>query len=302
MPGALGRFSRLREFVLEFVLAAEQVLGRNAYTVELQLGGVRCAATELVELADEFEALGAAGHDEKGLSSVAELLVDDGVDDVHAGDAAVADPHLVTVDDPVVAVTTCMRSQVANVAAALGFGDRERGKLQIPRRTETFGRPLQHLLGRSGLADRGKRQRGHHDRQADAGAAPEQLLHEHRQRHSRRIADQIAVEQRAVESAFGRLLEHRPRKLLALVVLERNRADAILREFVSASGEVVLRGGGGDVESHRVSSTPPGRPRSAERYSTPMATSVDLTNTVAGMPGCNPRSPAASLVIDDVMI
>jgi hypothetical protein len=150
MPGALGRFSRLREFVLEFVLAAEQVLGRNAHTVELQLGGVRCAATDLVELADEFEALGAAGHDEKGLSSVAELLVDDGVDDVHAGDAAVADPHLVTVDDPVVAVTTCMRSQVANVAAAFGFGDRERGKLQIPRRTETFGRPLQHLLGRSG--------------------------------------------------------------------------------------------------------------------------------------------------------
>ena len=91
-------------------------------------------------------------------------------------------------------------AQVADVAAALGFGDRQRGELEIAGRAEAFRRPLQHLLGRRGLADRRQRQRGHHDRQADARAAPEQLLHEHRQRQPGRVADQVAVEQRAVEA------------------------------------------------------------------------------------------------------
>src|SRR5262249_52155254 len=125
--------------------------------------------------------------------------------------------------------------------------------------------------------------------------------HEHRQGQSGRVADQVAVEQRAVKAAFGGLLEHRPRKVLALVVVERDRPDHLLGEFVCPSGEVVLRRRRRDVETHRVSSTPPRRLRSAERYSTPMATSVDFTMTVAGMPGSNPRSSAASLVIEDVM-
>ena len=98
--------------------------------------------------------------------------------------------------------------------------------LRSPGRAEAFGRPLQHLLGRGGLADRRQRQRGHHDRQPDSGAAPEQLLHEHRQRQAGRIADEVAVEQRAVEAAVGGLLQHRPRELLALVVVARHRADA----------------------------------------------------------------------------
>jgi hypothetical protein len=34
---------------------------------------------------------------------------------------------------------------------------------------------------------------------------------------------------------------------------------------VRASGEVVLRGGGGDVEAHRLPGTPPQRWRSARR-------------------------------------
>jgi hypothetical protein len=36
--------------------------------------------------------------------SMAQLFVDDRIDDVHVGDTAVADPHLVPVDDPVIAV------------------------------------------------------------------------------------------------------------------------------------------------------------------------------------------------------
>ena len=201
---ALDRFARLGEFVVELVLAAEQVGGRHPDAVELQLGGVRGAAPELVELADHLQARRAAGHDEQRLPLVAELLVDDGVDDVDVGDAAVADPHLVAVDDPVGirsrTVAAGRGAQVPHVAAALGFGDRQCGELEIAWRSEAFGRPLEHLLRRSRLADRRQRERGHHDRQADPGAAPEQLLHEHRQRQPGRVADEIAVEQRAVEA------------------------------------------------------------------------------------------------------
>ena len=86
-----------------------RLLAGDADAVELQLGGVRRAAAELVELADQLQAGGAAGHHEQRLPLVAELLVDDGVDDVDVGDAAVADPHLVAVDDPVVAVACARR-------------------------------------------------------------------------------------------------------------------------------------------------------------------------------------------------
>ena len=87
-----------------FSSAAEQVGAGHPDAVELQLGGVRRAAAELVQLAHHLQPGRAAGHDEQRLAAVAEFLVDDGVDHVHVGDAAVADPHLVAVDDPVVAV------------------------------------------------------------------------------------------------------------------------------------------------------------------------------------------------------
>ena len=51
-------------------------------------------------------------------------------------------------------------------------------------RAEALRRPAHELLVGRGLADRGQRQRRHDDRQADARAAPEELLHEDRQRQS----------------------------------------------------------------------------------------------------------------------
>ncbi len=56
MLGALDRLAGLGQLVLELVLSAEQVLGGHADAVELELGGVRRAAAELVELADELKA------------------------------------------------------------------------------------------------------------------------------------------------------------------------------------------------------------------------------------------------------
>ena len=115
-----------------FSCAAEQVVARHPDAVELQLRGVRCAAAELVELADHLQARRPAGHDEQRLTAVAEFLVDDGVDDVHVGDAAVSDPHLVAVDDPVVSVAVGAGAQVSHVAAALGSEIASAASLRSP--------------------------------------------------------------------------------------------------------------------------------------------------------------------------
>src|SRR6202012_3233272 len=136
---------------------------------------------------------------------MAEFLVDDRVDDVHVGDTAVAAPHLVAVDDPIVAVAARAGAQVPYVAATFGLRDRQRRELEITWGAETFGRPFQHLLGRGGLTDRRERQRRHDDRQTDSRATPKEFLHEHRPGEPARITDQIAIEQRAVEAALSRL-------------------------------------------------------------------------------------------------
>jgi hypothetical protein len=251
-PG--DRFARPRQLVLELVVTAEQVGGRNANAIELQFGGVRRPAAELVELADQLQARRAAGHHEQRLPAVAEFLVDHGVDHVDVGDAAVADPHLVPVDDPVGALPGAVPAgpgaQIAHVAAALGLGDGQRGQLQVTGRAEAFWRPLQHLLGCRGLPDRRQRKRGHDDRQPDSGAAPEQLLHEQGQGQSGGIADQVAVEQRAVETLLSGLLQHRPRELLARVVVGRDGTDHLLGEVVGPASEVVLGNRGSEVEAH----------------------------------------------------
>ncbi len=135
------------------------------------------------------------------------------------------------------------------------FRDRQRGEFEITRGAEAFGRPLQHLFRGGGLADGRQRQRRHDDGQSDSGAAPEQLLHEHRQRQARRIADQVAIEERAVKAPQGRFFEHRPRELLPLVIFGGDRPDDLFGELVCAAGQVMLRRGGGDIKCHDVWST-----------------------------------------------
>ncbi len=177
-------FACAGELVVELLLPAEQVIGGEPDAGELELGGVGRAAAELVELAHHLQSGGTAGHDEQRLAFVAQFLVDDRVDHVDVGDAAVADPHLVAVDDPVCvragAVPAGRGAQVADVAATLGLGDRQRGELEVARGSEALRSPLQHLLGGGRLPDRRERERGHHHGQSDARAPPEQFLHEHR--------------------------------------------------------------------------------------------------------------------------
>jgi hypothetical protein len=51
---------------------------------------------------------------------------------------------------------------------------------------------------------------------------------------------------------FGRLLQHRPRELLPLVVLGRHRTDHLFGEPVRPLDQVVLGSGGCEVKAHRV--------------------------------------------------
>ncbi len=132
--------------MFEFLSPAKQVGLWDADVIESQFGRVRCPAAQFVELAYQLEPVYSARHDEQRLAAVSQLFVDDGVDDVDIGDAEVADPHLVTVDHPVVAVTPGCGSQISYVAAAFGLGDRQRRELEIPRRSEALRRPLEHLL------------------------------------------------------------------------------------------------------------------------------------------------------------
>src|SRR5204862_2153684 len=177
---------------------------------------------------------------------------------VHVRDPAVTDPDLVTVDHPLVAVLARAGAEVADVAASLGLGHRERRELQVARLAEALGRPAQELIRRGRLRHPRQRQRGHHDREPDAGAAPEQLLHEQWQREADGVADQVAVEERVVETLPRGLLEHRPGELLALVVVLGHRPDHLGGEAMCPLHQVVVGGGEPKVEAHRsrIATTP----------------------------------------------
>ena len=99
-------------------------------------------------------------------------------DHVHIGDPSVADEDLVAVEDPVAVRAPGSSRDRPDVAAAGRLGDGQGRALEVARRAEALGRPLDQLLGCSRPRDRGKRQRRHDNREADARATPEQLFHQ----------------------------------------------------------------------------------------------------------------------------
>ena len=92
--------------------------------------------------------------------------------------------------------------------------------------------PLHHLLGRAVAADAGGGERRTHDRHADAGVAPEQLLDGDRQGQPGRVAERVQQELPAVQADLGGLLHDRVRELLALVPLVAGGTDDVLGEVV----------------------------------------------------------------------
>ena len=142
--------------VLETVDAAEQLLARDAAVLAHDLCGVRSAAAELVELAQHREAGGALGDDERALAAVPRVGIDGGDHDVHVGDAAVTDEHLVAVNDPVAAVQARAGLDERMSLPPLGSvtARAARAASLISSGAEALRRPLNQLLVGRGLTDR----------------------------------------------------------------------------------------------------------------------------------------------------
>ena len=147
---------------------------------------------------------------------------------------AVGDPRLRAVEHPLVAglVVHRARAQAGHVGAGVGLAHAERPERDLVRRAVALRDPLDHLLGRAVAGDAGGGEARAHDRHADAGVAPEQLLDGDRQRQPRLVLHRVEDEVDAVEPDLGGLLDDRVGELLALVPLRRRRAHDALGEVV----------------------------------------------------------------------
>ena len=94
------------------------------------------------------------------------------------------------------------------------LGGAEGGDLDVVRRAEAARDPLADLLAGALAEDRGHRERGAHDRHADAGVAPEQLLVDDRQRQARGVGEELRQPFEPVQADLRGLLDDRPRRLL----------------------------------------------------------------------------------------
>ena len=180
------------------------------------------------------ESLRTGRDHEAGLTAALQLGVDGGDDDVDVGDAAVRDPRLRAVQHPLVVglVVHGAGAQRGDVGSGVGFADTERAELDVPGRAVALRHPLDDLLGRPVAGDASSSEGGAHDRHADPGVAPEQLLDGDRQRETGRVAHRVHQEVDAVQPDLGGLLDHRPGELLALVPLVGGGADHALGEVV----------------------------------------------------------------------
>ncbi len=83
-------------------------------------------------------------------------------------------------------------------------------------------------------------QRGAHDRHADAGVAPEQLLVDDRQRQAARVGEELRHPFEPVQPDLGGLFDDRPRRLLALVLLMAAGPHHVGGEAVDPVADVLL--------------------------------------------------------------
>ena len=225
---------------LQLLLAAEQVLDRDAAVLEDHLGGVRGADAELRLLLALAQAGGALADDEGGLAAGAEGRVDGGDDDVDVGDAAVGDEDLGPVEDPLVAVALRGRLQALDVGAGLRLGDRVGAELDLVAGAEALGDPLGDLLGGAGGGDAGGGEAGAGDRQGDAGAAPVELFGGDHLHLAVGVGGRALDRLEALEALLARLLDHLPGSALLFVVLARRRADHVAGEGPAAVLELLL--------------------------------------------------------------
>lgn len=236
---------RLQPFV-----AAEQVLLWYPTSGERQLTGVAGPAAHLVELAQHLQTRRPLGDDEHSLPSVSRIGVNRGHDDVHVGDPAVADEHLLTVDYPVAGVLAGSGGDRADIATATRLGDGQRRELEVTGGAEALRCPTNQLLIGGCLSNCSQRQRRHHDGQANARAAPKQLLHENRQRKPSGVRGQLPIQDWLVQPGPSCFLQHWPRHLLCPVVVRRHRSDYLPGEGVGLGPQRRLLISQRNVEDH----------------------------------------------------
>ena len=104
--------------------------------------------------------------------------------------------------------------------------------MDLVRCSEALRHPLNDLLGRAVGDDPGHAESRAHNRQPDAGVAPEELLVGDRHREARRVSERVLEELEGIEPDLGGLLNDRPRRLFPLVPLVGGRADNVLGEAV----------------------------------------------------------------------
>ena len=176
-----------------------------------------------------------AGRDDEGrLATATAARGRRGDDHVHVGDAAVGDPRLGAVERPLVLrlVVDGAGAQARHVGAGVGFGHAERAELHVVGGAVALRHPLHDLLGSAVAGDAGRRERRAHDRHADAGVTPEDLLDGDRKGQAGRVAHGVQEEVGAVEPDLCSLLHDRPWELLTLVPLVGGRTDDSLGEVV----------------------------------------------------------------------
>ena len=121
---------------------------------------------------------------------------------------------------------------------ASGSEEQNAAELEVTRAAEHLRDPLHRLLVGAVAADGGGRERRTDDGQADAGVAPEDLLHRDRDAEAGLVEALGGPEVERVEADLRGLLDHGPRELLALVPLGGRGPDHVGGELVQPVTEL----------------------------------------------------------------
>src|SRR5215211_2995420 len=189
-----------------------------------------------------LDASGPRRDDERGVPARAELPIDARDHHVYVGDPAVRGPSLLAVQYPLVLglVVACARPNRRDVGSGIWLRGTERPDPWILGSAEALRHPLHELVGRAGGVDRRHGEGGAHDRHPDPGIAPEELLVDDRHREPCGIHPELSDALEAVEADLRRLLDHRPRSLLALIPFGGRRAHHPLGEAMDPVAHVAL--------------------------------------------------------------
>jgi len=124
--------------------------------------------------------------------------------------------------------------ETAHVRSRVGLGDGEGAQLDVLGGAITLRKPLQDLVRGAAGKDAGGRQARAHDREPDAGVAPEELLlGDWSEQTAGVIAGEALLQEvDGVQTDVGSFLDQRPRGLLTLVPLSGGRPDPLLGEVV----------------------------------------------------------------------